>query len=169
MNAGEWTIRSIEEEDAIRYVEFLNSIDLDTEFLLWEPGERTITPEAVKNQIRNANPQARFHYVAVASDKVVGFLVGIRGTQKRVQHKADFTMGVLSSFGGNGIGKALLQEFEAWARKNELKRIELAVMSHNKRAIELYEKRGFNLEGSRKSSILIRGQFVDENIMGKLL
>jgi RimJ/RimL family protein N-acetyltransferase len=169
VSSADWIVRSIEVSDAVSYIEFLSTLDHETEFLLWEPGERTITIESIENQIKIANPNMRFHSVAVVSGKVIGFIVGLRGFQKRVQHKADFTMGVLSQFSGLGIGNSLFESFERWAKANQIQRLELSVMSHNNRAIVFYEKQGFQLEGIKKNSFCVRGRLVDENMMGKLL
>ena len=42
-------------------------------------------------------------------------------------------------------------------------------MKHNVRAIGLYQKFGFEIEGMKKDSLLIDGQYVDEYLMGLVL
>jgi ribosomal protein S18 acetylase RimI-like enzyme len=100
---------------------------------------------------------------------MVGFLVAHRGVSRRIQHRADFVLGVLRQAWGLGIGTALLDHFEAWAREHGIWRLELSVMAHNQRAIELYERLGYVREGVKHSAILVDGQKVDEIIMGKML
>jgi Acetyltransferases, including N-acetylases of ribosomal proteins len=48
-----------------------------------------------------------------------------------------------------------------------LTRLELTVMVHNERAIALYKKMGFEIEGTKKRSMRIDGQYVDEYYMAK--
>jgi RimJ/RimL family protein N-acetyltransferase len=40
-------------------------------------------------------------------------------------------------------------------------------MVHNERAIALYKKMGFEIEGTKKRSMRIDGQYVDEYYMAK--
>lgn len=42
-------------------------------------------------------------------------------------------------------------------------------MSHNKAGVALYKKQGFEIEGTKRHSLLVNGQFVDEYYMAKLL
>ena len=42
-------------------------------------------------------------------------------------------------------------------------------MAHNTRAIRLYERMGFSVEGRRSECLLIEGQFVDELTMAAIL
>jgi RimJ/RimL family protein N-acetyltransferase len=78
-------------------------------------------------------------------------------------------VGVLQAYSGQGIGTRLFREVEKWAREQELHRLELTVMTHNERAIHLYKKMGFEIEGTKRDSICVDGTYVDEYYMAKLL
>lgn len=54
-------------------------------------------------------------------------------------------------------------------RKNNVKRLELMVITENIRAVNLYKKSGFKIEGLREISTLINGKYYDEYYMAKLL
>ena len=61
------------------------------------------------------------------------------------------------------MGKRLLQQSIHWADENEIKRISLQVLETNEKAIQLYKKLGFEVEGilkmikgCRMGSIIIR-------------
>jgi RimJ/RimL family protein N-acetyltransferase len=56
----------------------------------------------------------------------------------------------------------------AWAEKHDVHRLELTVMSHNERAIGLYRRHGFELEGTRRHSVRVEGAYVDELAMARL-
>ena len=58
---------------------------------------------------------------------------------------------------------------EAWARGVGLLRLELTVMAHNRRARRLYERHGYLMEGIKRGAIRVRGEPVDEVLMGKSL
>jgi RimJ/RimL family protein N-acetyltransferase len=42
-------------------------------------------------------------------------------------------------------------------------------MAHNERALALYRRLGFEVEGTRRDSVLVDGRYVDELTMAKLL
>ena len=62
----------------------------------------------------------------------------------------------------------LNSELDKWARENNLTRLELTVVSSNIVAKHLYEKNGFEIEGTRKNAMIIDGKYVDEYYMAKL-
>ena len=53
----------------------------------------------------------------------------------------------------------------AWAPGAGVKRLELTVHTSNDRAVSLYRKFGFEIEGTRRSSLLVDGVFKDEYLM----
>ena len=162
-------IREIRVADASAYIELLQRLDRESTFLLWEPGERTITVEALRAHMETVDRTQRLHLLATCDDELVGFLVCIRGAVRRLRHRCDFTMAVLSGHQRNGVGAGLLQATEVWARANGIRRIELTVMSHNLAAIALYERAGFVLEGVKRGAIQVDDAPVDECVMGKKL
>jgi RimJ/RimL family protein N-acetyltransferase len=58
---------------------------------------------------------------------------------------------------------------EKWAAERQLYRLELTVMTHNERAIRLYRRLGFEIEGTKRDSLWVDGSYVDEYCMSKLL
>lgn len=162
-------IRTATAEDAPAYIAFLERLDGETTFLLWEPGERNLEAESLRRKIKQADGPEGIRLVAEEEGRIIGFLVARRGASRRIQHRADFVVGVLRPAWGGGIATALLDRFEAWAREHGIWRLELLVMAHNDRAIALYERMGYVREGVKRSAILLDGQPVDELIMGKIL
>jgi RimJ/RimL family protein N-acetyltransferase len=63
----------------------------------------------------------------------------------------------------------LLAELEHWARANAVHRLELTVMTHNKRAVALYRKMGYRVEGTRHAALVDENELLDELWMAKLL
>lgn len=58
---------------------------------------------------------------------------------------------------------------EVWARRHDIHRLELTVMTHNEPAVHLYRSHGFLIEGTRTDSLRVGGVFVDEYAMSKML
>ena len=50
-----------------------------------------------------------------------------------------------------------------------IKRLELAVYTHNERAIHVYETLGFVREGRRKNVVRKNGRYLDDLIMALML
>ena len=56
-----------------------------------------------------------------------------------------------------------------WAKKGGINRLELIVVSSNEPAIKLFQKCDFEMEGLKKNSLKVGGQFFYEYIMAKIL
>ena len=70
-------------------------------------------------------------------------------------------------FAGQGLGEKMMQEILSQAKQSGLLRIELSTATINDRAIRLYEKTGFQIEGTlrRYSHLKSEGRFLDEVLM----
>jgi RimJ/RimL family protein N-acetyltransferase len=60
---------------------------------------------------------------------------------------AELGMMVRDGHRGGGIGSALLSACIDWCREHDAHKVALTVWPHNDRAIALYEKHGFSVEG----------------------
>lgn len=163
-------IRTIREDDAETFLRLRTQLDSETEFMLLEPGERTTTVEAERAGIADllASPTSTI-LVAEEEGRLVGFLLA-RGSQARRDRLTSYlVVGILRAYTGQGLGARLFEELERWARAAGLHRLELTVMTHNRAGLALYTKMGFLVEGLRREALQIRGAWVDEYHMGKLL
>jgi RimJ/RimL family protein N-acetyltransferase len=66
-----------------------------------------------------------------------------------------------------GIGLALMEAAEDWARTVGVRKLELHVFPHNTPAIALYEKLGYQREGFRRGHYRRGGEFIDAILMAK--
>ncbi len=158
-------IRKIDQSEARAYFECLKSIDQETKFMMFEPDERQFNEELIVNYLSDESDL----FLGVFSEhEIVGFLAAKRGTFRRIRHSAYIVIGIRHAFQGQGIGSKLFDKLDEWARKNQLKRLELTVEVSNTPAINLYEKQGFSIEGIKSKTMLVDGEFVDEYMMAKL-
>jgi len=110
-------------------------------------------------------------YVVVAC--VDGEVVGNAGLNHfkapRRAHAMHIGMAVRTEYQGRGVGTALMQALVDLA-DNWLNvfRLELTVFVDNKRAIALYRKFGFEMEGTHKAYALRAGKYVDAYAMARL-
>jgi len=164
------TIREIQPADAEQFLALRLRLDEETKFMLLEPGERTTTLPQQEEHIRAVLVQEnQTILVAEAGSLLVGYIAGFGGSHRRNRHKADVVIGILLPYTGQGLGQHLFSALEEWARAVGLHKLELTVMINNKRAIHLYQKMGFVVEGKSVDSLLVDNRFVDEYDMAKIL
>lgn len=97
-------------------------------------------------------------------------LVGSIHVQGSRHGFAEIGMAVRREWRGRGVGSALLDAAEEWARGNGVHKLSLDVFVHNERAIGLYRKHGFVEEGRRVKHYRRKsGELWDSLEMGKLL
>lgn len=161
-------IRPIQEDDSQKFLDLCHTLDRETQFMMYEPGERTTGVDEQRQRIRNLQAN-QLILVAEQGHQLVGFLGAFGGSFQRNRHSAYIVIGVLQAFTGQGLGQQLFVEMEKWARQQGLHRLELTVMTHNERGIRLYRKMGFEVEGTRKHSLKVCGEYADEYEMAKLL
>ncbi|EEG76365.1 GNAT family N-acetyltransferase [Dethiobacter alkaliphilus] len=164
-------IREIREDDAILFLDLQKTIEEETQFMLLESGERETAVAEKRKLIRAVlNRDNQTVFVVENNDgRLVGYLRALGGEYEKSRHTAYITMGVLQEFTGQGLGTRLLETLDEWAQHNGIHRLELIVMQPNKAAIGLYEKMGYEIEGTKRDSLFIDGVYVDEYYMGKLL
>ena len=157
-------------EDAQQFLELNHKLDDETKWMLLEPGERTNTAEQTRNRIEHTLKQDNEAvFVVEVENTLVGYASVIGGHLNRTKHKASVVTGILQEYAGKGIGSRLFDSLMLWAKESPLRRLELTVMTHNERAIALYQKFGFQIEGRQEGSLMIDGVLVDEFGMALLL
>lgn len=120
-------------------------------------------------QHKLANPPVGMRrLVAVVDEKVVGF-VSLQTFRDRRAHVGAIGIFVHDDYQNCGIGSQLMAAIidlaENWLN---LKRIELQVNTDNPGAIRLYEKFGFEIEGTLKKNAFRDGAYVDAYTMAKV-
>jgi RimJ/RimL family protein N-acetyltransferase len=163
------TVRPATPGDAAALLELKLLLDEETSFMLLEPGERRETAADYERRLRAGAGGSSVVLVAEDAGVLAGYVEATGGEFRRNRHCAHVVIGVRRASSGRGIGTALLGALDAWARKQGLRRLELTVMTHNDRAVDLYRRCGFELEGTRRRSLLVDGRFVDELMLAKLL
>lgn len=163
--------RNLAQTEAQSFWNMMNLLDSETEFMMYEPGEREQTAyalSAIKELITNAANGSDFLMIAEEDGEIAGYLLAERGKPRRVRHSAYIVVGVRKGYRGKGIGRELFRRLEIWARESQVTRLELTVMCTNSIAKQLYEKNGFEVEGIKRNSMQVNGRYVDEYYMAKL-
>jgi RimJ/RimL family protein N-acetyltransferase len=163
-------IRTIREEDAENFLQLCLQLDQETQFMLFEPGERTTSAEEQRQRIQGLLSQDNKNiFVAEQAGQLAGFLGAFGGDLRRNRSCAYIVIGILQAFAGQGLGTQFFQALDEWALRQHLHRLELTVMCHNAQAVHLYKKMGFQIEGIKQDSLWVNGAYVDEFYMGKII
>jgi len=162
-------IRKIKEDDATRFLELQKSVD-QSGFMLFEPGERQWTVEQQQQSInRILSEENSIIFVAEENQQLAGFIVGLGSQLIRNKHSAYLVLGVHEDFRGKGVATQLFQQIFNWAKERGITRLGLTVIKTNEKAIRLYKKMGFEIEGEKVHSLIIDGKAVNEYYMYKLI
>jgi len=138
--------------------------------MMLEPGERTTSVEEQSQRIKHVlSTDNQIIFVAEDENRLVGFLGAYGGGFQRNHHCAYIVTGILQQYVGQGLGAQFFKALDEWATAHNIHRLELTVMCNNERAIHLYKKMGFVIEGSKKDSLLVNDNYVDEYYMAKML
>ncbi|NGQ94437.1 GNAT family N-acetyltransferase [Brevibacillus sp. SYP-B805] len=169
VNGISYTIRSAMEKDAKELSELRVQIDGETENLDREKGEAFIDIPAFERMIKmDAEKPRNLFLVAVVHDRIVGFSRCEGIYLNRFSHKVEFGVCVLKDYWGYGIGKNLLKESVSWADSNGIKKMTLSVLETNEKAINLYKRFGFEIEGILKNDRkLADGKYYNTIMMGR--
>ena len=163
-------VREAIPSDSGRLVAFFRTLYSETDFMLYEPNEFTVNEEHQARRIEEmSRSDSGAMFVCETDNELIGVVFGNRGIARRTRHSLHVVIGVLQSWVGRGVGRALLEALEAWARSRGLHRLELTVDVDNRRAIALYEKCGFDREGVKRHSRKVNGKYSDELYMSKLI
>lgn len=161
-------IRSAVPDDAEALLELTRAVIDEGEFVVTTPQEFHLTVEDEREWIgTHSEHPGRLAIVLEAAGQVVGCLHFQNSHRHRLAHRGRLHMIIDKDWRNLGVGTLLLQEALAWARRNPgIEKVGLAVFSNNHRAIHLYEKCGFQVEGRRVREIqLDDGRYVDEVLM----
>ncbi|MDA8488915.1 MULTISPECIES: N-acetyltransferase [unclassified Kluyvera] len=107
--------------------------------------------------------------VACIDEQVVGHLSIAIPQRPRRSHVADFGICVDTRWQNRGVASALMRTMidmcDNWLRVD---RIELTVFVDNAPAVAVYQKHGFEIEGTGRNYALRNGEYVDAYFMARV-
>ncbi|MFJ8067103.1 GNAT family N-acetyltransferase [Psychrobacillus sp. NPDC096426] len=164
-----YNIRPAMKKDAKELSEVRLQIDGETQNLDRERGEAYIDTQGFEELIKaDTENKNNLFLVAVMNDKIVGFSRCEGNHLKRYAHKVEFGVCVLKDYWGYSIGTNLLKESINWADSNSITKITLNVLETNEKAVNLYKKFGFKIEGILKNDkILSDAKYYNTVVMGR--
>ena len=160
-------IREIEVEDYKELWDFMKKVKGETNFLLGYPNEIKMSYEDEKEHIKKVKSSETSNYfVVMKNSKIIG-CIGFNGnTARKMKHYGTIGISVLKEYWGRGIATALLEKLISWAKEKGIKKINLDVFENNERALKLYEKFGFKLEGCIEDGIFDGENYINLLVYG---
>ena len=106
--------------------------------------------------------------LALADSEIIGLIDFVGNAHPEEAHAGVFGLSVSRERRGEGIGTALIEALLAWAPSHGIARIEARAFSTNPGAIALYERMGFEREGSCRRAVMRDGVGIDVVILARL-
>jgi RimJ/RimL family protein N-acetyltransferase len=159
-------VRPAAAADATALVELAQSVGGEPEGWLITDGEwRSVGDE--RRYLRAIRRSAHAAVLVAETDRIVGRLSISRDPHPASRHVADVGLMVAQDVRRQGVGRALMQAAEDWARATGVTKIELHVFPYNEAALALYEELGYRREGLRLAHYRRGDEFLDVVLMAK--
>jgi RimJ/RimL family protein N-acetyltransferase len=170
-SGNEISIRIAEEKDAKEIVDMFNIMGGESENLTFEENDYYLNESQEKHFIKAMRERYNSLFiVAVVDCKIVGYLSFTTMQRGKMMHRGDMGISVFKEYWGLGIGSLLIEYLLNWAELNgNISKIELQVREDNKRAVGLYYKWGFEIEGRISRGMKIEDKYYDLYYMGKTI
>lgn len=124
------------------------------------------TREWVEGWTSNINYNEVLAIVAFVEEKNEQRIIGSASlkfnSQEALKHKSELGLTVHDDYQNRGIGTALLKHVIDIARMKKLSKTFLLVSTDNERAIHMYKKAGFEIEGKLCKESYVNGKYRNE-------
>lgn len=166
---NEITIRELKIEDVDKY----KSVRL--ELLLKEPNsfgssfeeENNFEESMWNNRLTKKNITG---FGAFSDEDLVAIVLAVLNPRKKIKHIATLnSMYVKPAYRKLGIGEDLIKRAVSYLKTQHVEIINLSVASENIKAINLYQKLGFNIYGEEKKAIKLNDDYIDLYLMTKII
>jgi RimJ/RimL family protein N-acetyltransferase len=145
--------------------EALDQVARERKYLIFLEGPDI---EGTRNFIRDIVQKKWTQILAIDADRVIGWCDIVPCSHEGTTHVGRLGMGVIEAYRGKKIGTELMGRALRDAFQKGLQRVELDVWASNERAIGLYQKFGFQIEGRKRKARFIDGNYEDTITMGLL-
>lgn len=163
-------IREVKVSDYKELLDFMKIVMEETDYLSRSSDEFTMTYEDEKKFLEDLKAsEVNEMFIALYKGKQVGNIIFRGNSLKRARHYGNIGISVLKEYWGNNIASKLIDRLIEWAKENKIRKINLEVFENNERAIKLYERKGFKLEGTIEMARYVNGEYKNLLIYGLIV
>ncbi|MHC1692431.1 MAG: N-acetyltransferase family protein [Sphaerochaetaceae bacterium] len=167
MDSSTLLVRTAVMVDAPAFLDYLDNVAGESDNLTFGRGERVFALGDEEHLIEEVAASTNgLFLLAWFQGRIVGSLTFQGGKRPKLSHSGEFGLSVSRIHWGKGIGSHLLQTLIDWAPTAQIGKIHLQVRSDNGRAIALYTRHGFEMEGTIRDHFFINGIYYDTLCMG---
>ena len=162
------TLRPAVGDDAADFIRAVDSVAREGQYFLRSRFE--VDEDQERAFLAEAKERGDLILVAHVDGALVGWVTLVRSKREFMRHTAEFGMGVVQGYRAIGIGTALIAWTLRYAAEQGIEKVNLGVRANNERAMALYRKFGFAVEGCRVRDIKdAQGQYHDTIEMARFL
>lgn len=155
-------------EDAVVAAIFLDQVAKETIFTNQYPKQ---PPKDIKKMVKDYGDDNNFFLGIFDGERMVGSISCMiqRPLHPWCNFNATFGISLLEEVQGKGYASRMIDIMVKWAYSKGLHRIEGRVRTRNERALRLYIKKGFQIEGLHKEDAYINGEWHDSYSIVKVI
>jgi RimJ/RimL family protein N-acetyltransferase len=165
-------LRNAQTSDAGKIINIMKNIIKEDIYTLAEDNEykQTIKKESEKiNKFHKS--KCKIYIVIEVNKKIAGYLTFDNFGIRKCQHNGLLTMFLDNKYRSKGLGTILMNGLIDWAKKDKIiEKLSLYVFANNEKAIGLYKKMGFFIEGYMRKDLKMRdGSYIDSVLMARFV
>lgn len=171
MQQIELSFEEAQPQDAPALADFMAQVMAETDFISWDETVALTSEQLAEVLAQRAASANQLCLLAKAGETILGLISVQASAAYSFSHIGDVFLAVRQPYWGQGIGGILLDEVITWAQAGGLlRRLSLTVQVRNTRAVALYRKFGFEIEGTQARGVRTNeGEFLDVYAMAKLI
>ncbi len=158
--------RSVRKKDLKR----VNEIANQEEVALYLNSILPVTMKSTKQFYELTRKKDKHWHVIIADGIIAGSIFLDQKRQRSKQaHVATLGISIASEYQSMGLGDKAMKYIIRLSKELGVKRLDLEVISENKRAQRLYRKHGFVKEGVKKKAYRQNRKYLDVHVMARIL
>ena len=167
---GKTVIRPATSDDADSLVKLGERLAKTDPFLVVSGFDPVTGASLIQSAIKDgARTQSSRIFVAANEAELAGLAICRRHPAPERDSIVQLDLGVDEKYRRRGFGNTLVHQAIDWARTTGAHRVQLAVVADNAAAISLYQKHGFEIEGTLRQGFRLESRFYDVHVMARLL
>lgn len=161
------TIRPVIPDDASAWLKYLCQVGDETDYLAFSSADVSMTIQQAYNYLDYISQRKNDLFLVTAMENRIIASLHFQGARwPRSRHRGQLGISVLEEYWNHGIASSMINCLLDWGRANGITKIDLKVRTDNHRAIQLYSRLGFVVEGTISRECFRQGVYYSAFHMG---